>query len=222
MRVSRTSFAIAPLAMLGFVFFASGCANPADDKPAAVVAEARTEAAPKAAPSESQIFEMVPPSSISFVGSKVTGKHDGGFNSFHGEIQVVGGDPTQSSIRLVIDTNSLWSDNERLTGHLKSPDFFEVETYPTATFESTSIVAQEGGHLVTGNLDLHGVTKSVSFPAQVAVSPDRITAQAEFSIKRFDWGIVYPGMTDDLIRDDVVVKFDLVATPKSSATAAVE
>lgn len=216
MHVSRTSLCTASLLALGLVF-ASGCANPADNKPVAVVEEAKPETRSAALASDQQTFEVVPPSSIGFVGSKVTGKHDGGFNSFEGTIQLVGGDPTQSSIRLVIDTTSLWSDNDRLTGHLKSPDFFEVETHPTATFESTSIVAQEGGYLVTGNLDLHGVTKSVTFPAQITVAPDRVTAQAEFSIKRFDWGIVYPGMTDDLIRDEVVVKFDLAAAPKAAA-----
>ena len=53
--------------------------------------------------------------------------------------------------------------------------------------------------------------KSISFPATITVEEDRVVAQAEFSIKRFDFGIVYKGRADDLIRDDVVIKLDLVA-----------
>ena len=70
-----------------------------------------------------------------------------------------------------------------------------------------------GAFTVTGNLDLHGVTKSISFPASISVGEQEITATAEFSINRFDFGIVYPGMTDDLIREEVVISFDLKATP---------
>ena len=111
------------------------------------------------------------------------------------------------------DTTSLWSDNDKLTGHLKSPDFFDVEKFPTATFTSTSIVAAADGFTVTGNLDLHGMQKSITFPAQIEAGAETVTAKAEFSIMRFDFGIVYPGMPDDLIRDEVVVTFDVVATP---------
>ena len=82
---------------------------------------------------------------------------------------------------------------------------------PESTFESTAIEASAEGYTVTGNLMLHGVTKSVSFPAQIEIAPDRVTAQAEFFVKRFDFDIVYPGKPDDLIRDEVVIKFDLVA-----------
>ncbi len=127
---------------------------------------------------------------------------------------MVDGDPERSSVEVEIDTTSLWSDNERLTGHLKSADFFEVETYPTASFVSTAIAAnEEGGYTMTGNLDLHGVTKQVSFPATIEVGVEEVRAKAEFAIKRFDFGIVYPGKPDDLIRDDVLIKLDLVAMP---------
>jgi polyisoprenoid-binding protein YceI len=114
-------------------------------------------------------------------------------------------------VKVLIDTTSMWADDDRLTKHLKSPDFFDVESLPEAIFESTAIEATEAGYTVTGNLTLHGVTKSISFPAQMEIAPDRVTAQAEFFVKRFDFDIVYPGKPDDLIRDEVVIKFDLVA-----------
>jgi polyisoprenoid-binding protein YceI len=199
-------FASLPLLLAVLVL---GCANPADDKPEAVVGDA--EPAPAAVEGGELYAIDTAQSTLSFVGSKITGSHDGGFNEFEGSIEVVDNDPTASSVVVVIDTTSMWSDDDRLTKHLKSPDFFDVENIPQSTFESTSIEPSEEGYTVTGNLTLHGVTKSISFPAQIEILPDRVTAQAEFFIKRFDFEIVYPGKPDDLIRDEVVIKFDLVA-----------
>lgn len=196
---------------------ALGCANPASDKPKAVV---HGDAAREAAPAPAAVrFVITDDSSINFVGSKVTGRHDGGFKEFDGEIHMVPDKPDMSSVKVVIDTTSLWADNDKLTGHLKSPDFFEVEKFPTATFTSTDIRRDGERYMVTGNLDLHGVSKSISFPAEIKTEADRVTADAEFAIKRFDFNIVYPGKAEDLIRDDVVVKLDLVAVPEGSEAA---
>ena len=73
-------------------------------------------------------------------------------------------------------------------------------------------IVEGDGYSVTGTLDLHGVTKNISFPATIEVSDDGVRAQAEFVIKRFDFGIVYPGKADDLIRDEVVIRLDLQAS----------
>lgn len=193
-----------------------GCANPAEDKP-----EAKVEAPAEidAAPAEGQRYVFAEGSTIDWVGSKITGSHDGGFHAFDGEIMLVDGDPAASRVRVVIDATSLWSDDERLTEHLKSADFFEVESYPTATFTSSSIEPGEEGFSVSGNLELHGVTKGIVFPATIGVGEGRITVQAEFFIQRFDWNIVYPGRPDDLIRDEVVIRLDLVAVPAGDEAA---
>ena len=81
--------------------------------------------------------------------------------------------------------------------------------FPTATFRSTEIKKDGEGHTITGDLTLHGVTKRISFPATVAVTGATLSANAEFSINRQDFGINYPGMRDDLIRDLVVIKLSL-------------
>jgi polyisoprenoid-binding protein YceI len=203
---------------------AVACSNPADNVPAAEVADVAAPAEETAAPAEApaepgRMFTLAEGSTVGFIGSKVTGSHEGGFNSITGEISLVGDNPAGSSVTLSIDTTSLWSDSEKLTGHLKSADFFDVEKYPTATFASTEIVASEDGYMVTGDLDLHGISRSITFPARIAMDGDTITAQAEFSILRFDFDIVYPGRTDDLIRDEVVVKFDIVMTPAMDENA---
>jgi len=152
-------------------------------------------------------------SSIGFTGSKVTGKHDGGFKKFSGQLQAQGNKLSGTGNKVEIDMTSLYSDNERLTGHLKTPDFFNVAQFPTATFETMAITRNETNSTVTGNLTLHGVTKQISFPANIKVSPESVDVDAEFAINRFDFDIKYAGKADDLIRKEVVLRLKLKATP---------
>src|SRR5436190_8202035 len=126
------SFVLLPVAML------VGCSNPADNVPKAEVNSSTNSISTGTAPpnasnaaARSYIFDAGN-SSIEWVGSKVTGKHDGGFKKFEGEFHVVEGRLADSGNKVVIDTTSLWADNDRLTGHLKSPDFFNVDQMPTA------------------------------------------------------------------------------------------
>ncbi|HEX8616372.1 MAG TPA: YceI family protein, partial [Thermoanaerobaculia bacterium] len=143
-------------------------------------------------------------SSIGWVGAKVTGDHTGKFNAFDGTIEYVAAKPTR--IAFEIDMNSIESDNEKLTGHLKSADFFDVAKFPKATFVSTSLTeapaGSQGGttHLLRGTLDLHGVKKEVSIPVVATQGADGVRAKSEFTINRHDWGVSYKGMTDDLIK----------------------
>jgi len=194
---------------------AAGCADPTKDKPKAAVDEPRPE---PERPADARRFVIVPEeSSIGFVGSKVTGSHDGGFRAFEGEILVVDDDPLQSSVSVEIDVNSMWTDTDKLTAHLKSPDFFDAETYPKASFASTQVQQVEEGYRLVGNMTMHGITKSISIPADIGIAEDRVTASSEFAIKRFEFDIEYPGRPDDLIRDDVLIKLNLVAVPAEAA-----
>ncbi|NJL28688.1 MAG: YceI family protein [Thermoanaerobaculia bacterium] len=208
-RIFRT-IAGAALPALALVL-ASACSDPAADKPDAVVQEAKP-ASETSAPAGADVktFEISPESKIGFIGSKVTGSHHGGFNKFHGQITLVDGNPVGSKVEVTIDTPSLWADNEKLAGHLKSADFFDVGGHPTAIFTSTEIVPDpEGGFQITGNLSLHGIVKQISFPALIDVVEGGVRAKSEFSINRFDFNIVYPGKPDDLIREEVVIQLDL-------------
>jgi len=113
-----------------------------------------------------------------------------------------------------IDIASLSIEPTKLAGHLKSPDFFDAEKFPKAKFTSTAIKAGgENGatHTVSGNLELHGVAKGITFPAKIKVDADQVSVDAEFAINRKDFSIVYPGMPDDLIKDDVLIKLALHA-----------
>jgi polyisoprenoid-binding protein YceI len=201
-------------AILGAVLLTAACnTDPAKGKAQATVTAA--SAAPLAAPAgaTSYSFSNVG-SELKFVGAKITAKHEGAFNVFKGTIQVADNDPTKSSVKADIDMASLSVDPEKLAGHLKTSDFFDVAQFPKATFESTAIKAGgENGatHTVSGNLTLHGVTKSITFPATIHLQGDGVDIDAEFAINRKDFNIVYPGKPDDLIKDDVLIKLKLRA-----------
>jgi len=88
--------------------------------------------------------------------SKVRGR----FTNFSGQI-VTADDPTQSSVTAEIDLSSINTGQEQRDAHIRSADFFEVETYPTMTYKSTAIRVEDGEYVLDGDLTLKGVTKSV-------------------------------------------------------------
>jgi polyisoprenoid-binding protein YceI len=88
--------------------------------------------------------------------SKVRGR----FTGFSGEI-VTGEDPVKSSVTAEIDLSSINTGQEQRDAHIKSADFFEVETYPTMTYKSTGVRNEDGEYILDGDLTLKGVTKSV-------------------------------------------------------------
>lgn len=160
-------------------------------------------------------------SEVNWRGAKVTRAHDGGFNLYDGTVTVSGDQVTGVTVN--IDMTSIWSDTNRLTGHLKSDDFFSVEMYPDARFEASSFAPTDSAgatHLVTGNLTMRGVTNSVTFPATISVEENMATANADFIINRRNWNVNYDGEADDLIRDDVRIIFDIVAAPMAEGMAA--
>ena len=212
------------IGILSLSLFLAACADPAANKPKAqTTASSTTTVTNSTATTTGSTTEMkgtvlpISPenSKVEFTGSKVTGKHDGGFKAFTGTIDLVNNKPEESKVSVDIDTNSIFSDDDKLTGHLKSADFFEVEKYPKATFVSTKIVPDTakgaGNYTVTGDFNLHGQTKAITFPAKITVNDADVAVESEFSINRKDFGIVYTGKTDDLIRDDVVIKLNLKA-----------
>ena len=205
------------ITILSGLIFLSACSDPAADKSRAVTGEATKTASPAAAAQGTRYLITSQNSKIEFVGSKVTGNHNGSFQDFSGQINYSGNVET-SHVNITIKTDSLTTDTADLTKHLKTADFFDVAKYPEATFVSTSIKAGgENGasHTVTGNLTLHGATKSVSFPATIAVTPDVASVDANFSINRKDFGINYAGAANNLIRDDVVLKLTIRANKAS-------
>lgn len=194
-----------------------GCANPAANKPKATVANAEPEK-DSTKPAAAERLVISPENSkVEFVAAKVTRSHNGSFKQFTGAIDLIKNSVEDSRVTIEIEAGSVTTDEDDLTKHLKTPDFFDVAKYPKATFTSTKIESGNAGgatHNVTGNFELHGIKKSITFPATIQVAPDSVSVDAEFAISRTDFGLIYPGKADDLIRDGVVIKLTLKVSRK--------
>ncbi len=189
------------------------CENPADKTTDAKVSAAVEKSATVSEGGTKYVF--TPESQVNFIGSKVTGSHHGGFKAFTGYFTIKDGAPVGNDHKVVIDMKSTYADNEKLTGHLKSPDFFDIEKFPEATFDATGFKKEsDRSYTVSGNFTLHGKTKNISFPASVSQNGDTVKIYATFDINRRDFAIVYAGKADDLIRDQVVIELKLEAKPQ--------
>jgi len=198
------------------LMFVTACNDPAADQPKATTGAA-TQASPQQNVAGTKYVITAQNSKVEFVGSKVTGSHNGSFQKFSGEIDYAGA-PERGRVSVTIDTDSITADDANLTKHLKTADFFDVAKFPQAKFVSTEIrPGGQGGatHTITGNLTLHGVEKSVTFPATINVTPDVANVDASFSINRKDFGINYAGAQDNLIRDNVVLTLTIRAAKAS-------
>ncbi len=143
---------------------------------------------------------------ITFVGKKPDGKHEGGFKKLTGTASIPGGDVTKLALEVTIDTDSIFSDDAKLTGHLKSPDFFNVKNNPKATFKVTKVEKTDKGYAVTGDLALLGKTKAVSFPAAITDKGGTLEVSSTFAIDRTEWGMVYgKGKIEDKVELTVKV-----------------
>ncbi|RMG83490.1 MAG: YceI family protein [Bacteroidetes bacterium] len=163
---------------------------------------------------------------IRWTGSKPTGQHHGTLKLKSGTLSVANGKIVGGEFEL--DMNSIectdLADNPdkkaKLEGHLKTGDFFEVEKYPVGKFVVTSVEPDSVANLmkVTGNLTLKDITKSVSFPANIQVSENVVTAvSSPFTIDRTQWGITFKSTTvgelaDKAIHDNIGLVLQLVAT----------
>lgn len=170
-------------------------------------------------------------STLRWEGAKITQTvHHGTVKISEGSLAVDGGSLVAGNF--VIDMNTIVcedldeaSGKLKLEGHLKSGDFFMVESYPTARFEITGAEAINDGsgatHRITGNLTIKDVTKGISFPAVVSIGENGVTATARFEINRNEWGVVWGGslteqsvkdfLQNNLIKDTIAFDVNLVA-----------
>lgn len=130
--------------------------------------------------------------------------------------------------RFVIDMNSIVCTdledetyNAKLVNHLKSNDFFAVDSFPTATFEITNVVEEvnsEKGtsHLISGNLTIRGITKNITFPANVTVDENGVSLSApEFGVNRTEFNVMFRSsgvagvLKDQLIDDNMLLTINV-------------
>lgn len=156
-------------------------------------------------------------SKLEWVGAKVTGDHTGGLKDWNGKA-FYNDKGELKAVRVELDLTSLFADQDKLTQHLKSGDFFDVAQFPKGVFVADSFEPKADGkftHVAKGKLNLRGITKEISFPLTISKKGKVHNAKSEFTIKRFDFNINYKGKADDLIKDEVLVRFDVSANSPS-------
>ena len=152
--------------------------------------------------------------------------HGGTLAIIEGVVGVENGALVSGSFAL--DMNSIVCTDEALpqekkdylVGHLKSADFFAVDSFAVATFDITDVETKEGEYnsLISGNLTLRGKTNNIQFPANVTVVDSVLTLTApQFNIDRKQWGVTYASTSivdlakDNLISDDLGIKITVTA-----------
>lgn len=148
----------------------------------------------------------------------------GQFNDVSGTI-VIDPEPTKSSVTATIQTASFDSRDENRDGHVRSEELLDVEKYPTITFTSTGVRPDGDDWIVTGDLTIKGVTRSVELETEFEgslVDPyglQRIAFSAETEIDRKDWGLDFDSVIDS---GNLVIGKKVKITLEVEATAPVE
>ena len=129
--------------------------------------------------------------SVRHLMSKVKGR----FTEFTGSVSTTSENPVDSRVEVTITSASITTGNEQRDGHLKSNDFFSVETTPTMTFESTEIIDRDGELVARGNLTINDVTKPIDLTLDyLGVGTDpwggtRAGFEGTTTISRKEWGV---------------------------------
>ena len=159
-------------------------------------------------------------SSVGFSIRHFVSRTAGRFNQFNGMIDYDPAAPEKTMIETTIQTRSIDTGNERRDGHLRGPDFFQVETYPTIMFKSTSAVKEGEKILVTGDLTMHGMTRSITLPVTVlgvGTHPQRNTPLAgfetELTLLCSDFGVNSWANFANVLGNEVRVNITIEAGP---------
>jgi polyisoprenoid-binding protein YceI len=145
----------------------------------------------------------------------------GRFADFEGQIHLDEADPARSVVQLTIQAKSIDTSEPNRDAHLRSPEFFSVEEFPTLTFVSTSVTVKgEDRFDVTGDLTIRGVTKRIVVPVTglgTATDPwgnQRVGFEAEFTVNRKDFGLLWNAALETggfLVGDDVRISLSVQA-----------
>lgn len=166
-------------------------------------------------------------SSIEWKGFKPTGSHNGVINIESGSLEmvesnIVSGTFTINMASIVVkDIPSDDKKNGKLLGHLNSPDFFDVENHPEATFTVTGTEEIDGKTMLSGNLAIKEIENNITFPVTITKGENGAVLTSEtFSIDRSKWDVKYgsksffDNLGDKFINDDIELKI-IVNTSKS-------
>jgi len=151
---------------------------------------------------------------IEWKGFKPTGSHNGTINLENGTLTTNNGKINSGTFLINMSSIKESENNARLEGHLKSPDFFDVEKFPTGAFEITGIKES----MLSGNLTIKGITNNVSFSVSISdEGGDLLLTSDAFTINRSKWDIRYKSKSffndlgDKFIDDDIEIKITIKA-----------
>ena len=153
----------------------------------------------------------------------VVAKVNGKFRDFSGTVSFDENNVSDTKISGIIQTASIFTDNEKRDGHLKGPDFFDVEQYPEIKFESKKVVMEDDNHVVVGDLTMRGVTKEIrismdlSGPIKDPWGATRLGIEGHANINRQDFGIKWNNTMDNgglVVSDDVVLNLHVELVKK--------
>ena len=160
-------------------------------------------------------------SEVGFTVRHLMSKVRGVFAEVAGEVTTTGDDPSAASVSVAIKSDSITTHNEQRDAHLRSADFFDPEKGTELTFVSTGIRPDGDAHVITGDLTINGITRSVDLAAEflgTGVDPfgvTRLGAEASTSINRKDFGVTFNIPLDGgkvLIGDKVDIHLAVEAT----------
>ena len=153
----------------------------------------------------------------------------GKFGAVDGTLQLDLEDPTASSGSFTVQAASLTTGVEQRDGHLRSADFFDVESYPEITFVTTKVQAKGDDYAVTGDLTIRGATHQATFDVESLgtfrsmAGADRAGFHATTKINREDWGLTWNvGLEAGgwLVSKDIKIEIDLAVERGPAATEA--
>ncbi len=152
------------------------------------------------------------------VAHMVVSKTTGHFKDYTGFIEMDPDAGTVKTLEATIKTASVTTNHEKRDAHLRNPDFFDVEKYPTITYKMKSYKKAGDGYVAVGDLTLHGVTKEIALAGSfngVAKDPwgnTRAGFTAEGKVNRKDFGMVWNKALDSgglVVGDEVFIKLDI-------------
>jgi len=209
------AFIIGGVVMAGIV----SCGGPSGNKVES--GEAQDAASGKGETYSVDVAESV----IEWEGAKLAYGHNGTISLSSGTLTLDAGQITGGEF--VIDMNSIVNldiedpeKNKQFVGHMKSADFFETETYPSARFVITGVTGGQGSsQQITGNLTMKDTTRSISFNTDVMMEGNTLSATTpQFVIDRSEWNVrfgsksFFNDLKDDFIKDEIGLVIRLKAS----------
>ncbi|HEX9304559.1 MAG TPA: YceI family protein [Thermoanaerobaculia bacterium] len=181
-----------------------------------------------AAATETFVFDKAH-SQVGFQIRHFLTKVEGRFRDYDGRIVIDRQNPAKSQVEVRIQAASIDTGNEKRDADLKSANFFEVEKYPTITFKSAKVTPSgKDLYLVTGDLTMHGVTKTMVIPVRHTGflnlgKMEKAGFEVTFPINRKDFGITWNRSLDSggaMLGDDVQITVLVEANKETPAAPA--